>query len=41
LWLDEDLCHGTTQTCPTFKNDVLASHEDFMIRHIEVWCFGM
>jgi len=39
LWLDGDLYHGRTQTCPTFKNNVLASQEDFMIRYIEVWYF--
>jgi hypothetical protein len=40
LWLDGELWHGRTQPCATFKNDVLGSREDFIVRIIEVWSFG-
>uniref|UniRef100_H2YD23 Oxidation resistance protein 1 n=1 Tax=Ciona savignyi TaxID=51511 RepID=H2YD23_CIOSA len=39
LWLDGDLCHGSSHTCLTFQNDPLASSEDFFIQNVEVWGF--
>ncbi|XP_078481137.1 oxidation resistance protein 1 [Ciona intestinalis] len=39
LWLDSDLCHGSSHTCLTFQNNPLASTEDFFIQNVEVWGF--
>nr|CAB3264612.1 oxidation resistance protein 1 [Phallusia mammillata] len=39
LWLDSDLCHGSSHTCLTFNNAVLSSTEDFFIQGVEVWGF--
>ncbi|XP_061574237.1 nuclear receptor coactivator 7-like isoform X1 [Cololabis saira] len=37
LWLDADLYHGASFSCPTFKNAPLSTHEDFIIQDVEVW----
>ncbi|CAK8685497.1 unnamed protein product [Clavelina lepadiformis] len=37
LWLDGDLCHGSSHSCLTFNNVVLSSSEDFFIQGVEVW----
>lgn len=39
LWLDEDLYHGTTNSCRTFNNEPLTNHEDFVVCALECWCF--
>lgn len=39
LWLDEDLYHGSTHSCKTFKNEPLTNHEDFVVCTLECWCF--
>lgn len=37
LWLDADLYHGASFPCPTFHNDPLSTHEDFIVQDVEVW----
>ncbi|CAN9513929.1 unnamed protein product [Ophioblennius macclurei] len=37
LWLDADLYHGASFSCPTFQNAPLSTHEDFLVQDIEVW----
>lgn len=37
LWLDADLYHGASFSCPTFNNVPLSTHEDFIVQDIEVW----
>ncbi|KAM9310490.1 nuclear receptor coactivator 7-like [Pholidichthys leucotaenia] len=37
LWLDADLYHGASFSCPTFHNAPLSTHEDFIIQDVEVW----
>ncbi|XP_013858815.1 nuclear receptor coactivator 7 [Austrofundulus limnaeus] len=37
LWLDADLYHGASFSCPTFHNAPLSTHEDFIVQDIEVW----
>ncbi|XP_065191814.1 oxidation resistance protein 1-like isoform X1 [Sycon ciliatum] len=40
LWLDADLYHGASDSCPTFDNPCLASKTDFLIAGVEVWYFA-
>ncbi|RVE62470.1 hypothetical protein OJAV_G00157280 [Oryzias javanicus] len=37
LWLDADLYHGASFSCPTFHNATLSTHEDFIVQDAEVW----
>lgn len=37
LWLDADLYHGSSFSCPTFHNAPLSTHEDFIVQELEVW----
>ncbi|XP_020490239.1 nuclear receptor coactivator 7 isoform X1 [Labrus bergylta] len=37
LWLDADLYHGSSFSCPTFHNVSLSSQEDFIVQDLEVW----
>ncbi|XP_028281251.1 nuclear receptor coactivator 7 isoform X1 [Parambassis ranga] len=37
LWLDADLYHGASISCPTFHNAPLSTHEDFIVQDVEVW----
>uniref|UniRef100_A0A3B1J1X4 Nuclear receptor coactivator 7a n=1 Tax=Astyanax mexicanus TaxID=7994 RepID=A0A3B1J1X4_ASTMX len=37
LWLDADLCRGSTFSCNTFRNQPLSPQQDFTIRAVEVW----
>lgn len=37
LWLDADLYHGSSFSCPTFHNASLSTHEDFIVQDLEVW----
>uniref|UniRef100_A0A3B4BDG9 TLDc domain-containing protein n=2 Tax=Periophthalmus magnuspinnatus TaxID=409849 RepID=A0A3B4BDG9_9GOBI len=37
LWLDADLYHGSSFSCPTFDNAPLSTHEDFIVQELEVW----
>ncbi|XP_051262452.1 nuclear receptor coactivator 7-like isoform X2 [Dicentrarchus labrax] len=37
LWLDADLYHGSSFSCPTFHNESLSSQEDFIVQDLEVW----
>lgn len=37
LWLDADLYHGASFSCPTFRNAPLSTHEDFLVQDLEVW----
>ncbi|XP_035527551.1 nuclear receptor coactivator 7 isoform X1 [Morone saxatilis] len=37
LWLDDDLYHGSSFSCPTFHNESLSSQEDFIVQDLEVW----
>lgn len=37
LWLDADLYHGASFSCPTFQNAPLSTHEDFLVQDLEVW----
>ncbi|XP_029307809.1 nuclear receptor coactivator 7 [Cottoperca gobio] len=37
LWLDVDLYHGSSFSCPTFHNPCLSTHEDFIVQDLEVW----
>ncbi|KAM6995539.1 nuclear receptor coactivator 7 isoform 1-T1 [Tautogolabrus adspersus] len=37
LWLDADLYHGSSFSCPTFHNASLSSQEDFIVQDLEVW----
>ncbi|CAL1610695.1 unnamed protein product [Knipowitschia caucasica] len=37
LWLDADLYHGSSFSCPTFHNAPLSTHEDFIVQDLEVW----
>lgn len=39
LWLDADLCRGSSYTCQTFRNQPLSTHHDFAVRELEVWTF--
>ncbi|XP_036414352.1 nuclear receptor coactivator 7 isoform X1 [Colossoma macropomum] len=39
LWLDADLCRGSTFSCNTFRNQPLSPHQDFTIQAVEVWTF--
>ncbi|XP_039660619.1 nuclear receptor coactivator 7 isoform X2 [Perca fluviatilis] len=40
LWLDADLYHGSSFSCPTFRNASLSTQEDFIIKDLEVWTVG-
>lgn len=37
LWLDADLYHGSSFSCPTFHNASLSTQEDFIVQDLEVW----
>ncbi|XP_018539940.1 nuclear receptor coactivator 7 isoform X2 [Lates calcarifer] len=37
LWLDADLYHGASFSCPTFHNAPLSTQEDFIVQDLEVW----
>lgn len=37
LWLDADLYHGSSFSCPTFRNASLSTQEDFIVQDLEVW----
>uniref|UniRef100_A0A8C6KR26 Nuclear receptor coactivator 7a n=1 Tax=Nothobranchius furzeri TaxID=105023 RepID=A0A8C6KR26_NOTFU len=37
LWLDADLYHGASFSCPTFNNPPLSTHQDFIVQDVEVW----
>ncbi|RVE62471.1 hypothetical protein OJAV_G00157290 [Oryzias javanicus] len=37
LWLDADLYHGASFSCPTFHNPTLSTHQDFIVQDVEVW----
>ncbi|XP_037533041.1 nuclear receptor coactivator 7 [Nematolebias whitei] len=37
LWLDADLYHGASFSCPTFHNAPLSTDEDFIVQDVEVW----
>uniref|UniRef100_A0A668AVB2 Nuclear receptor coactivator 7a n=1 Tax=Myripristis murdjan TaxID=586833 RepID=A0A668AVB2_9TELE len=37
LWLDGDLYHGSSYSCPTFHNAPLSTHQDFLVQDLEVW----
>lgn len=37
LWLDADLYHGSSFSCPTFHNKSLSTQEDFIVQDLEVW----
>ncbi|XP_062255775.1 nuclear receptor coactivator 7 isoform X2 [Platichthys flesus] len=37
LWLDADLNHGASFSCPTFHNPPLSTQEDFIVQDLEVW----
>ncbi|XP_059195152.1 nuclear receptor coactivator 7 [Centropristis striata] len=37
LWLDADLYRGASFSCPTFRNESLSTHEDFIVQDLEVW----
>ncbi|XP_068452436.1 nuclear receptor coactivator 7 [Clinocottus analis] len=37
LWLNSDLYHGSSVSCPTFHNESLSTQEDFNILDLEVW----
>ncbi|KAK2844260.1 hypothetical protein Q5P01_010919 [Channa striata] len=37
LWLDADLYHGASFSCPTFHNAPLSTEEDFIVQDLEVW----
>ncbi|XP_067366825.1 nuclear receptor coactivator 7 isoform X1 [Channa argus] len=37
LWLDADLYHGASFSCPTFHNPPLSTEEDFIVKDLEVW----
>ncbi|XP_030014530.1 nuclear receptor coactivator 7 isoform X1 [Sphaeramia orbicularis] len=37
LWLDADLYHGSSFSCPTFHNAPLSTQEDFIVQDLEVW----
>ncbi|RWS06713.1 TLD domain-containing protein 2-like isoform X9 [Dinothrombium tinctorium] len=39
LWLDGDLYRGRSQSCNTFANTRLSSHEDFVVKALECWTF--
>ena len=39
IWLDEDLCHGRSQSCETFANPRLSKEGDFVVTAIECWTF--
>jgi len=40
LWLDCDLLHGSSFTCETFQNDILANQQHFTCSMLEVWGFA-
>ncbi|XP_028435601.1 nuclear receptor coactivator 7 isoform X1 [Perca flavescens] len=40
LWLDANLYHGSSFSCPTFRNASLSTQEDFIIKDLEVWTVG-
>ncbi|TNN35155.1 Nuclear receptor coactivator 7 [Liparis tanakae] len=37
LWLNADLYHGSSFSCPTFNNKSLSTQEDFNVLDLEVW----
>ncbi|KAM4632982.1 nuclear receptor coactivator 7 isoform 2-T2 [Polymixia lowei] len=37
LWLDADLYHGSSYSCPTFHNQPLSTQQDFILQDLEVW----
>ncbi|KAM7420350.1 hypothetical protein PAMA_014863 [Pampus argenteus] len=37
LWLDADLYHGSSFSCPTFRNAPLSTQKDFIVQDLEVW----
>eukprot|EP00066_Takifugu_rubripes_P003441 XP_003966006.2 PREDICTED: nuclear receptor coactivator 7 isoform X1 [Takifugu rubripes] len=37
LWLDADLYHGSSFSCPTFSSPSLSTHKDFIVQDVEVW----
>ncbi|KAJ3218234.1 oxidation resistance protein 1 [Dinochytrium kinnereticum] len=41
LWLSEDLDHGHSEPCQTFRNDRLSASADFHISSLEVFSFEM
>ncbi|XP_023661962.1 nuclear receptor coactivator 7 isoform X1 [Paramormyrops kingsleyae] len=40
LWLDADLCRGSSFPCQTFNNQPLSSKKDFTVQDLEVWTFS-
>ncbi|XP_018612488.1 nuclear receptor coactivator 7 isoform X2 [Scleropages formosus] len=41
LWLDSNLCRGSSFQCNTFHNQPLSSKHDFTIQDLEVWTFQL
>jgi len=39
LWFDQQMLHGRSQVCETFKNDILSTQENFEIVDMELWSF--
>ncbi|ORX72554.1 hypothetical protein BCR32DRAFT_272259 [Anaeromyces robustus] len=39
LWFEQQMLHGRSQVCETFKNDILSSQENFEILDMELWSF--
>jgi len=37
LWLDSNLYHGSSFSCPTFHNVPLSTQKDFIVQCLEVW----
>lgn len=38
LWLDADLCRGSSYTCQAFHNQPL-THHDFAVREVDEWTY--
>jgi len=39
LWFDQQMLHGRSQMCETFRNDILSNEEEFEIVDMELWAF--